>query len=319
MTEAALNRYIALHEALGRGRSKPDSTALPFTASALLRTADETAEPRQLVSRTREIHDAIKDRLGGHRAPTGSLRWVYAAMMTARGIDPERFFALREAVRAARKASGTGSIHGGGARAALVLALSDEPTETLVARFYAIKQAIRPPWWRSDVSITDTFAAAHAAEGASPGDITARREQAEQVFAADRHFKHNKREATRLAVLLHASPHQAVAAFDSLREAARSQKRLRGEHDKSMLVAWAVEGLTAADVHAMADISERLPKKCRGAGAPRTRLAHQILTADRHGVPATDVSAMAAVIAAQTAVMVAIMSSTVVATTATAS
>ena len=65
----------------------------------------------------------------------------------------------------------------------------------------------------------------------------------------------------------------------------------------------------------MAAISDRLPRKWSSAGSPRTRLAHQILTAGRPGVPGADISAMAAVIAAQTAVMVAIMSSTMIATT----
>ncbi|BDX00398.1 hypothetical protein [Maricaulis maris] len=315
MTDAALKRYIALNEALAGAKPKPDTDSLPFTASALLRAIDTEADPGALAERTRQMHEALKQRLGQYKAPTGPLRWVYAAMMVAQNLDLERFLQLRDALQAARKASGTGHLFGGGSRAALILSLSDEPVETLIARFFAIKQAIRPPWWRADVSVTDTFAAAHAAEGASPTDVAGRREQARAVFKADRVFKSYRHEATRLSVLLHRSPHQAITAFEPLREAVKAHKALRHGYDKSMLVSWAVEGLGPDDIRAMAAISDRLPRKWSSAGSPRTRLAHQILTAGRPGVPGADISAMAAVIAAQTAVMVAIMSSTMIATT----
>jgi len=320
MTDTALNRYIALFEALDRSRPKPDSSARPFAASALVRAPAGEGEfnVSGLTTRTREIFQLLKEESGGWRAPSGTLRWIYAAMMAAQSIDPQRYFAIRNALKDTARASGTGSLYTGGTRAALVLALSDESTETLIARFFAIKAAIKPPWYRRDMSITDMFAAAHAAEGATPGEVTARREQAEAVFAADRVLKGHKHEGARLCALMGTSPHLVVASFGELREAVRAERKLRHDHDKSMLVAWAAEGVTAADIPALAQIREALPRQCRGAGSARTRLAQQILVADRPAPPVGSLSALTAVIAAQAAMMAAVIAGSTVATTSAA-
>lgn len=320
-TETALNRYTALYEALGRARPKPDGDARPFAAAALIRAPQGEAgqDVRSLVQRTREHFRTLKEESGGWRAPSGALRWIYAAMMAAQSIDPQRYFALRDALKAARKASGTGTLHAGGSRAALVLSLSDETTETLIARFFAIKAAIKPPWWRRDMSVTDMFAAAHAADGATPGEIVARREGAEAIFAADRVLKGHKREGARLCTLMGTNPHQVVAGFDALRQAARAEKKLRHDHDKTMLVAWACEGLEPADMAAIEGLREALPRRCGGAGHARTRLAHQVLVADRPAPPGSSISAISAVIAAQAAMVAAIVASTSAATTVTSS
>ncbi|WP_291844793.1 hypothetical protein [Maricaulis sp.] len=319
-TASALDRYVALFEALDRGRPRPDGDARPFAATALLRAAEGEGgnDVRRLTQRTREIFRILKDESGGWRAPTGALRWIYAAMMAARSIDPQRYFTLRNALKDARRASGTGSLHAGGSRAALVLALSDENAETLIARFFAIKQAIKPPWWRRDMSVTDMFAAAHAAEGATPGEVVARREAAEAIFAADRVLRGHKREGARLCTLTGTNPHQVVAGFGALRDAARAQAKLRHDHDKTMLVAWACEGLTAADMAELEVIRDALPRLCRGAGHARTRLAHQVLVADRPAPPGGSISALTAVVAAQAAMVAAVIAASSAATTTAA-
>ena len=302
-TASALDRYVALYEALGRGRPNPDGDARPFAATALLRApqGEDGPDVRRLTQRTREIFRTLKDESGGWRAPSGALRWIYAAMMAARSIEPQRYFDLRNALKASRKASGTGTLYAGGSRAALVLALSDENTESLIARFFALKEAIKQPWYRRDMSVTDMFAAAHAAEGATPGEVVARRDAAEAIFAADRTLRGHKREGARLCTLTGTNPHQVVAGFEALRQAAKAQAKLRHDHDKTMLVAWACEGLTAADMPALAAIRDALPRRCRGAGHARTRLAHQVLVADRPAPPGGSISALTAVIAASSA------------------
>ncbi|WP_295696128.1 hypothetical protein [uncultured Maricaulis sp.] len=319
-TETALNRYVAFHEALGRARPRPDGDSRPFAASALVRSprGEAARDSRSLVQRTRENFRTLKEESGGWRAPSGAVRWIYAAMMAAQSIDMNRYFALRDALKAGRKASGTGTLYAGGSRAALVLSLSDESIDTLIPRFFAIKAAIKPPWWRRDVSITDMFSAAHAAEGASPADVAARREQAEAIFAADRVLRGHKREGARLCALMGTSPHQVIAGFADLRDAVRADRKLRSDHDKSMLVAWACEGLTAADIPALAEIREALPRQCRGAGHARTRLAHQVLVADRPAPPGSSISALTAVIAAQAAMMAAVIAASSAATTTAA-
>ena len=115
-----------------------------------------------------------------------------------------------------------------------------------------------------------------------------------------------------------ASQASALVAF-ALRQAARAEKKLRHDHDRTMLVAWACEGLEPADMAAIEGLREALPRRCGGAGHARTRLAHQVLVADRPAPPGSSISAISAVIAAQAARVAAIVASTSAATTVTSS
>ena len=80
-----------------------------------------------------------------------------------------------------------------------------------------------------------------------------------------------------------------------------------------------VKAATAADIPALAEIREALPRQCRGAGGARTRLAQQVLVADRPAPPAGSLSALTAVVAAQAAMMAAVIAGSTVATTSAAS
>lgn len=314
--DGKLERLEALHTALREGRPRPDSTAAWFSASALL-PADGAPDP--LAAQTRTLHDALKDRIGRHAAPTGALRWAYAAILIRSGVDMDRFAALRDALRHARKASDTGALHAGGSRAALVLGAGDlEPAEA-ARRFFALKQALNPPWWRRDASVTDTFCAAHAVRGDDPRTIVQVRSRAEAVFREDRRARGHKRTGARACALREAEPRTVLKRFLALDAVRRRERILRHRVSREMLLDWAAEGLEESDLDAISQILDELPRRCGATGEGRAHLAYLVHTSDRESLTPGAVSALAAIIAAQTAAIMAATTAATVTTTSSAS
>jgi hypothetical protein len=308
---AKIARLEALFDAFRAGKPRPEKIAAWFSASALVSAQGQAAS---LVEAAAARHLGIRDMVGRHAAPTGSLRWIYAALMTHNGVPLERFTAARDALRAARKASKTGSLHGGGSRAALVLCLASD-TDTPVERFFEMKRAINPPWWRANPAVTDTFAAFHAARGDDPRSVVQARERARSVFKESRRARGHQIEGARLCALMAAEPRTVLRRFEALEAAKKDHKSIRWRVDRSMLMEWAAQGLEPSDMGEIANIRERLPKSISTTASARTRLAHLLLIDGRDVPEGGELAAMAAVIAAQTAMIVAATTATTVATT----
>lgn len=312
---AALARFNALSEALRADSPKPDKMGAAFTALALLRAEQDDAA---LVAQTRRNRETLNGALGGGRSPTGSLRWVYAAVLAAQQVDPARFLRLRDTLRETRKQVKSPGLYAGGSRAALVLCLAEANDTGAVRRFFDLKKGLSPPWWRSNSAVTDTYAAAHAATQTPLDTVQADRARAEAVFGADRLARHYRRDAAKLCVLLEQDPEEVLQRFHALETGRREIRALRSRSERSLAMSWAVEGLTAEELPALAAMVEALPRHLSSTGYARARIAAQILTADRPGQPVETVAALTAVIAAQTAAMAAIIAaSTVTTTTAT--
>ncbi len=310
--ETSLTRLRALFDALREERPRPEKLPTWFAASAVVSTEEEVAE---LVAAMRDRHAGFTDIVGRHSAPSGSLRWIYAALMTHNDVPMERFAQAREALRDARSDSKTGNLHAGGSRAALVLCLASDAVTT-VDRFYAMKRELLPPWWRTSPSITDTFAAFHAARGDDPRMVKQARERALEVFQANRKARSHKHEGARLCALMEAEPRTVLRRFEALLEAKKSHKNIRWKVDRSMLMEWAAQGLEPSDMEAIAAIRERLPRSISSTASARLRLAHLLYIQDRELPEGGQLAAMTAVIAAQTAVIIAVTSASTVATTA---
>jgi len=309
--DAKIARLEALFEAFRAGRPRPEKLAAWFSASALVSVE---GAPEALVAGTAQRHGAMREVVDRHTAPTGSLRWIYAALMAHDGVPLERFAAAREALRSARKASKTGQLHAGGSRAALVLCLASE-TDTPVERFYDMKRAINPPWWRANPETTDTFAAFHAARGDDPRSVVQARERARAVFKESRRARGNQIEGARLCALMAAEPRTVLRRFEALEAAKKDHKAIRWRIDRSMVMEWAAQGLEPSDLGEIAETRERLPKSISTTASARTRLAHLLLIDGRDVPEGGELAAMAAVIAAQTAMIVAATSATTVAAT----
>ena len=309
--DARIDRLTALFDALRGGRPRPETIPAWFSASALL-GGEDPAQAR--ADACAAAHSALGDIVGRHGAPSGSLRWVYAALMTSNSVPVERFAAARDRLREVRKASKTGHLHAGGARAALVLCLASD-ADTPAERFYEMKQALRPPWWRANPAVTDTFAAFHAARGDDFRTVVRQRARAVEVFKSDRRARNYKYEGARLCALMELEPRTVLQRLNALEQAKADHTTIRWKVTRSMALEWAAQGLEPADLSAIAELRERLPKSVSSTAAARTRLAHLIHIAGRDLPEGGELSAMAAVIAAQTAMIIAITTATTVATT----
>ncbi|WP_417493589.1 hypothetical protein [Maricaulis sp.] len=313
---APLDRFLALSEALRDSKPRPDRQAAAFAAVALVHA---TGEDEGLVAATKARHEALTTALGGFRAPNGSMRWVYAAMLAAHGVEPDHFLGARQALRQECAASKTGALHAGGSRAALILSLGEEAGPQTVQAFYAMKRALRPPWWRSDDAVTDTFAAAQVLAHTQPDAVRAAREHAETVFGADRRARGHKRDGARQCVLLEQAPERVLVRFNAIEDARRADRFLRGQSDRAMAMDWAAAGRTPEDVQHIAQIAAAMPKHLPSIGHARTRLASLIAFDDQARDPARSASALAAVIAAQAAMIAAVSAASVAATSASTS
>ena len=300
MTES-LARFTRLFDALRDGRPRPDRQAAAFTAAALVHA--EGPEPG-LVAATRARHDGLKAALGGFRAPNGSMRWVYSAMLAAHDVGVDHFTGARDALRQARAASKTGSLHAGGSRAALILSFGDATPQAIDA-FFDMKRALQPPWWRRNTAITDTFAAAHVLAGSHPAAVLAGRSHAESVFGADRQARGHRRDGARQCVLLEQSPEQVLVRFHEIEAARRAEPALRRHSDRAMAMDWAAAGRTPADLAEITRVMTAMPKGVTSLGHGRTRLATLIAFNDHDRDPARSANALAAVIAAQAATVAA--------------
>lgn len=310
--DAKIEALTRLYDALRARRPGPPALPAWFTASALLNGPGDVTER---VKACAERHRALGELVGRHGAPSGSLRWIYAGLMTASEIPPQRFAAARENLRRLRKASKTGHLHAGGSRAALVLSLASQG-DAPVERFYEMKRALRPPWWRANPAITDTFAGFHAARGDDPRSILQARMRALEVFQQNRLTRNYKIEGARLCALLGAEARTVLRRLEALENAKSDMKSLRWRITRSIALEWAAQGLEPTDLSAIAEIRECLPKTVSSTASARTRLAHLIHIEGRELPEGGELAAMAAVIAAQTAMIVAATSAATVATTA---
>lgn len=307
-----LSQLTEAHEAVTSVSGGPRGAAAWLTAYALIPAA--SAGPADTAS-LQAVHQDLRNALGSMRAPTGDLRWIYAALLASHGKSPDAFLKLRDALRTDEKASGTGKLYGGGARAALVLTLAGADSASAVRRFYAIKQAIRPPWWRANPAITDLFAASLAAREDSAETVRREREAAFAIFESNRHTRGLKREGARLCALYQQPASEVLDRYLALREAVRSHKTIRYSGHRHIYIEWAAQGVTPDDLLTIEANMAELGKVPQ-TGSVRLRLAQLVWLSERGDGSLGAVSAMTAVIAAQTAAIIAVTTASSAAVTA---
>ncbi|AZU04777.1 hypothetical protein X907_2262 [Glycocaulis alkaliphilus] len=310
----ALARLEAIHDAVKAVNRGPGNAAAWFAAYALTPSQAQTDEAVADMQLTRE---ALKSSLGGWRAPTGDLLWIYAALLASHGKTAQAFLKVRDALREDEKASRTRKLHEGGSRAALVLTLADATSAQAVRRFFSIKQAILPSWWRANPEVTDLFAASHAARDESGDNVQRQREAAMAVFEADQAARGLKREGARLSVLYQQPANEVLSRFLALREAVKAHRKIRYTGNHHIWMEWAAQGVTPADLPVIEANMEALSKVPQ-TGAARLRLAQLVWLGERTDGSLGALAAMSAMIAAQTMAIIAITSATtaVVATSA---
>ncbi|MEO1038682.1 MAG: hypothetical protein AAFX09_03985 [Pseudomonadota bacterium] len=306
---AALERCARLAEDLRGFKRRPERLSAWLTAATLL---SSDAEDQALVQRT----DGIRTRLAAERgAPSGSLRWIYAGVFASRDIPVERFLQTRQALRDERRASKAATMHAGGARAALVLCAGGEIYPETIRRFFSMKQALQPPWWRRSASVTDTVAAAHVLKEDAEREVIAKRDRSRSVFEADKALRRHKHDGARLCALYDADPIEMRKRFMRLEGARRSSRALRRTVTKGALIDWAAQGFEPDHLQTLERLMAELPRLDAMAGA-KAQLAH--LIAIGGGSATSGIAAMSAVIAARAAMIATTIAATSTVTTTTA-
>ena len=306
-----LARLERLFDAFREERPRPEKLASWLSAACLL-ALEET--PDALVSQVRGRHHELKSELGW-RSPTGALRWLYAAMLTQNNIPVERFLAARGALRAQVSWMDRANLHAGGSRAALMLCVGSQD-DTPIERFLEMREALQPPWWRSNAAITDTYAALHAARGDNPAEVLAAREAAEAVFRSNPRSRNHTRDGGKMCALLKVDPHEAMQRFEAFDAARHTHKPLRRHGFRQRFMYWAIQGLSVEDALEIDALRQALPRSVPSTADARTAVAHLVHTAGRAGLQDGALSAMDAVIAAQTAMLVSVIAASSAVTSA---
>lgn len=301
-----LTRLEQAQDAVTAIKGGPRGAGAWFTAYALTPAAGDSAADTAAMQ---AVHRELRSALGGMRAPTGELRWIYAALLAGHGKTANGFLKLRDALKAGEKTGGAGRLYAGGARAALVLTLAGADYAQTIRRFFAIRQAIRPPWWRADPAITDLFAASHAARDDSPERVSRDRKAALAVFENERATRGLKHEGARLCALYDQPASEVRDRYLALREAMRGHRKLRYSGNRHIWLEWAAQGVTPADLPIIEANMQGLAKVTQ-TGSARLRLAQLVWLGDRVDGALGAVPAMSAVIAAQTAAIIAVTTAT---------
>lgn len=312
--EPRILRLVALQAALRDQRPRPDNPASWFVAGALL-PLDLDGEAS--VERLHQVYERLNHVLGKCAAPNGSMRWLYAAIFASQGLDTERFFALRSALRDQRKASRTGSLHAGGGRAALLLSVSDKPADDLAEAFFAMKAALNPAILRRNPAITDTFCAVHVLKDDAPEAVIEARLAAMSVLADDRTARSYKRTGAKTIAAHQTEAGAVLAAFTELDQERHRSEGLKRALSRKMAMEWAGQGLNLSDGEAIGQIKLALPKTCGLSNPDKLRLAYVIYQADNPNLIEGSVNALASLIATQNAALVASMSAASTAATVT--
>ena len=307
-----VSRLEALHAGLRLARPRPDTPNSWFVASAMTTLSGDVDT---CVKAVRDQHEALKSRIGRHSAPTGSMRWLYAAILSRDEASLDLFAELREALRSGKSASGTGGLCAGGSRAALLLSLGDVlDAQTVSEQFFAMKRAINPPFWRRNLSNTDTAAAIHVLSSDHPLDVVGRRQQAVEVFAQDPVARRYKRDGARICSLSNVQPHLALSRFQVFEDYRKSDRGLKRSMTRSMALEWACEGLDLGAIQAISNLKQALPKMSGLGGKERLQIAYVMHQSEN---ASASLNALSGIIAAQTAVIAAtITASTSAATVA---
>lgn len=309
-----MNRFFDLRDGLRAEKPRPESQTSAFAAAALIHSPGDVPE---LLARTRATRGVLEASRGRARAPHGAMAWLHGAILVAGDADPQAYLGAIGQLRERERVAKAGGLYARGSRAALVLSVGGATDAASIDRFFKLKKALRPPWWRSDASVTDTFAAAHALDDRSGEEILAARDRAERVFGADAKARGYKRDGARLTVLLRDAPEAVLGRFHALEEARRANPFVRRRVSRGLAMDWAASGQSVADLPAIESVLEAMPRQLASAGYARARLAHLIACGDKSEGPVESAMALAAVQAAQAAMMAAIVASTTAATTAT--
>ena len=317
MEDAAIERFKQLDAAYLARAPRGDRMYARFAALASL-NADIPVDA--LLDRVLETRDALSQGLGHWRAPAKAMRLVYAAAIVSAGRSAQHFFDVRQALKDRRAQRGSRHLSQGGSCAALALvAAGGHPHQA--DQFYDNLDAIAAPWWRREPMREEVLAAAFTALGEMPSEAAARL-AATRTALRDAGIPNSHADAAAYEVALTNTSYGDIsAAWTSLNLAVRGRAALRNGVGKTGLAVLSTHG----DGQAMADALVRsfeaikeLRPRVSSAAAPKIAMRLAQMQAGS-GNPVGAASDLAAILAAQAAMVAAITAATSTAAVATAS
>lgn len=310
MTHAVIDRFKALDAAFQARAGRGEKLQARFAALAALH-----AEPdvETLIENVFDIRGELNSRLGHWRAPDKPMRLVYATVLAAAKRRPSQFFVLRKALQDERARRGGRGLSHGGAPAALALCSAGADVHQADTYFDTL-EAIAAPWWRREAGREEVLAAAGTAAGFLPDELAGRLDAARQALR-DGGVPGSAVEAAAYEVaLLDLKGGEIASAWTSLNLAVRGRSSLRSGLGRAGLAVLAAHGngqetaeALVRSFEALLPLKPGLPQQTTAKLAMRLTLAQ---LGDGSSVRAA--SDLAAILAAQAAMIAAVTTAAVV-------
>ena len=312
MTHAVIDRFKALDAAFQARAGRGEKLQARFAALAALNAQQDV---ESLIETVFEIRGELNARLGHWRAPDKPMRLVYATALAASKRRASQFFILRKALQDERARRGGRGLSLGGAPAALALCSAGaDPHHT--DTYFDSLEAIAAPWWRREAGREEVLAAAGTALGLLPDELAQRLDLARQALR-DGGVPGSAVEAAAYEVaLLELRGGEIASAWTSLNLAVRGRSSLRSGVGRSGLAVLAAHGngqdtaeALVRSFEALLPLKPSLPQQTTAKLAMRLTLAQ--LGA---GTSVRAASDLAAILAAQGAMIAAVTTAAVVPT-----
>lgn len=306
MAGSGIERFTALDSAFRDQAGRGERLYARFSALAGL---SSELEPAVLVQRTLAIRDQLNDGLGAWRAPAKSMRLVFAAALASGNRTAQHFFAAREALDERRKARGGRRLNHGGSCAALGLVTAGGQAHQADG-FYDILEAIAAPWWRRDAPREEVVAAIFAAMGDTPDEAVEQLDKARDALRTAGVPKAHAEAAACEIAFFDYDPAQIAASWTVLNTAMRGRSALRSGVGKTGLAVLAASGQGHAAADALVAGFEAVRAlKPRPDSSVAAKLALRLAQSELGGGQAISAARdLAAILAAQAAMIVAVTS-----------
>jgi len=317
MEHAVIERFKSLDEAYLARAPKSDRMYARFAALSSLNSEQDI---ETLIEKVFGTRDQLNEGLGAWRSPARSMRLVFAAALVTAGRSAKHFFDVRKALKDRRKARGSRHLSQGGSCAALALVAAGGHAHQ-ADHFYDNLDAIAAPWWRREPMREEILAGAFTALGETPDECAIRLDRTREALRSAGIPKSHADAAAYEVALLDADYGDIAAAWTSLNLAVRGRSALRHGVGKTGIAVLAAQGdgsgMADALVRSFETLKEMRPR-VSGTAAPKIamRLAQMQMGDSSPVGAASDLAAILAAQAAMVAAITAASSSAVVASTA---
>lgn len=308
MAHAITQRFRALDAAFHARAPRGEQLHARFAALAALNTP---LDIETLIEKSFETRNALNAGLGPWRSPGGGMRLVFAAALAASGRNAGQFLETRRALAVRRKTRGArGLVHGGSCAALALVTAGGQPWQA--DHFYDVLDAIAAPWWQREATREEVLAAAFTAMGETPEDAVNHLARARQALITAGVPERQAIAASYEVATTRMDPAELAGAWTSLNIAVRGRSALRHGTGKTGLAILAASGHGPAMADALVEAFQAVRAlNPRPTTETAARLALRLAQAQAGlATPIAAAGDLAAILAAQAAMVAAVTAST---------